>query len=183
MDAPPLGSIGITSIHGDVGRLIRLGQWLCRATWRVWTWRRLWKTARGEHVVVYLGDGLIIEAEPGPSGARIATLAEYSDRPLLWLRCPAQYGAAVAHSARLLQGTRYSAADYFALAAHRFGLPIPGLRRYIDAGGHLMCSALADRAAELGGWHLFHGRWRGYVLPLDLQQLAEQQAQAATETP
>jgi hypothetical protein len=176
---PQPGDIGLTSIRGDVGWLIRLGQWLTRVTWKFWTWRALWKTARNEHVFVYVGNGLLIEAEPGPDGARLAELTEYADRTVLWLRCPDQYRDAVAHSARLLQGTRYSGADYFALAAHRFHLPVPGLRGYIDSGGRLICSALADRAAELGGWDLFTRRWRGYVLPADLAQLAERQRTAA----
>jgi len=163
---PALGDIGITSVRGPIGRLISIGEWLLGDGFAPW-----------DHAFVHVGDGQIIEAEPGPDGARLADLAEYNDRAVLWLRCPDQYRAAVAHSARLLQGTRYSAADYFAIAAHRFHLPIPGLRDYIDASGHLICSALADRAAELGGWHLFQNRWRGYVTPADLAKLAEQQAQ------
>jgi hypothetical protein len=175
---PPLGSVGLTTIHGDVGWLIRLGQWLARVTWKFWTWRTLWKTAQNEHAVIYIGGGKIIEAESGPAGARLADLSEYDDRPVLWLHCPDQYGPAVAHSARLLQGTRYSAADYFALAAHRFHLPVPGLRAFIEASGHAMCSQLADMAAQLGGWQIFgDGRWRGYVMPFDLAELALTQAQ------
>lgn len=178
-DAPRPGDIGITSIRGDVGRLIQLGQWLCRLTWRFWTWRTLWKAARGEHVFVYLGDGLLVEAEPGPDGARIANLSEYADRAVLWMRCPEQYGQAVAHSARLLQGTHYSAADYFALAAHRFRLPVPRLRVFIEGSGRAMCSQLADMAAQLGGWQIFDdGRWPGFVIPVDLARLAEQSISA-----
>lgn len=164
--APGLGDIGVTTIHGPVGRLISLGEWLLGDGFTPY-----------DHAFVHVGDGWIIEAEPGPDGARLAQLAEYNDRPILWLRCPDQYRAAVAHSARLLQGTRYSAADYFAIAAHRLHLPLPGLRDYVAASGHAICSQLADRAAALGGWHLFRdGRWEGYVTPADLAKLSEQQA-------
>ena len=162
---PQLGDIGITSIRGPVGRLISVGEYLLGDGFAPW-----------DHAFVYVGNGLLIEAEPGPDGARLAELTEYNDRVVLWLRCPDQYRQAVAHSARLLQGTRYSAADYFAIAAHRLHLPVPGLRDYIAASGHLICSALADRAAELGGWKLFDdGRWNGYVVPADLARLAKQQ--------
>lgn len=165
MTAQPLpGDIGITSIYGTVGRLISLGEWCLGDGCGTW-----------DHAFVYVGNGLLVEAEPG--GARLTELTEYNDRAVLWLRCPDQHRAGVAHSARLLQGTPYSAADYFAIAAHRLHLPIPGLRNYVAASGHLICSALADRAAELGGWRLFDdGRWNGYVVPADLARLAQQQA-------
>lgn len=166
---PGLGDIGITSVRGPVGRLISLGEWLNGSAFGTWS-----------HAFVHVGGGWIIEAEPGPDGARLAPLSEYNDRAVLWLRCPDQYRAGVAHSARLLQGTPYSAADYFAIAAHRLHLPIPGLREYVAASGHLICSALCDRAAALGGWQLFDDRrWNGYVTPADIARLAEQQAAAA----
>lgn len=167
--APGLGDIGVTTIHGPVGRLISIGEYLLGDGFQPW-----------DHAFVHVGDGWIVEAEPGPDGARLTQLTEYNDRPILWLRCPDQYRQAVAHSARLLQGTRYSAADYFAIAAHRLHLPLPGLRDYVAASGHLICSALADRAAELGGWHLFQDRrWNGYVVPADIARLAQQQRSAA----
>lgn len=161
---PGPGDIGITSISGPVGRLISLGEWCLGDGFGTW-----------DHAFVYLGQSQIVEAEPG--GARIAELTEYSDRAVLWLRCPDQYRTGVALAAAHLEGTPYSAADYFAIAAHRFHLPIPGLRDYVAASGHLICSALADRAAQLGGWQLFDdGRWSGYVVPADLAKLARQQA-------
>ncbi|HTI77440.1 MAG TPA: hypothetical protein VL634_20745, partial [Mycobacterium sp.] len=154
------GDIGCTQIQGDVGRLIRFGQWLNGDGF-----------ADFEHAFVYLGNGQIIEAEPG--GAREAELDEYDSRTIVWLRCPDQYRQAVTESAEALEGKPYSFLDYLALAAHRFHLPIPGLRHYIDSTGHLICSQLADRAAELGGWVLFaDGRWPGYVTPADLARLA-----------
>jgi len=172
---PGLGDIGLVDILGDVGWLIQLGQFLNKITWRVWTWRKLWRLARSEHAFVYVGGGQIVEAEPG--GARLANLSEYDDRPIIWLRCPDQYRQGVADAARTLIGIGYSAAMYFALALHRFHIPAPGLRRFIQSSGRLICSALADRAAELGGWQLFDdGRWNGYVDPEDIAELAAHQA-------
>ena len=161
MTDPQPGDIGVTRIGGDLGRLIRLGQWLAGSGF-----------ANFEHAFVCIGDGQIVEAEPG--GARIADLAEYDSRTTVWLRCPDQHREAVAQAARSLVGTPYSFADYAAFALHRFHIPAPGLRRYIQSSKHLICSALADRAAELGGWILFSdGRWDGYVDPADLAKLAE----------
>jgi hypothetical protein len=162
----PLGSIGVTQIAGDVGRLIRIGQYLNGDGF-----------ADYEHAFVYLGNGQIAEAEPG--GARIAELTEYSARNTAWLRCPPEYGEAVAAAARAFTEPRpvpYSAADYFALAAHRLHLPIPWLRDYVKSSGHMICSQLVDRAAAAGGWHLFaDGRWDGYVTPGDIWELIQQQ--------
>lgn len=157
------GDIAVIQIEGDVGRLIRLGQWLNGDGF-----------ADFEHVFVYVGNGQIVEAEPG--GARIAELTEYNRRNVRWLHCPPEHRIAVAEAARSLVGTPYSAADYVAIAAHRLGLPVPGLRRYVQSSGHLICSQLADRAAAIGGWHLFDdGRWDGYVTPADIWALIRQQ--------
>jgi hypothetical protein len=154
------GDIGCTQITGDVGLLIRLGQWLNGDGF-----------ADYEHAFVYVGDNRIVEAEPG--GARPASLTEYAPRTVVWLHCPEQYRATVTAAAISLIGTPYSAADYFALALHRCHIPAPGLRRYIQSSGHLICSTLADRAAQLGGWTLFDdGRWCGDVTPADLARLA-----------
>lgn len=164
MEQPPNpGDIGVVRITGDVGRLIRIGQWLNGDGY-----------ADYEHCFVYIGNGQIVEAEPG--GARIAELTEYADRDIAWLRCPPEHGPAVAAAAHGLVGTKYSFADYLAIAAHRLHLPIPGLRRYVASSGRLICSALADRAAQLGGWTLFNdGRWNGFVDPADIWNLISAQ--------
>jgi len=164
---PQPGDIGCTYIEGDIGRLIRIGQWLNGDGF-----------ADFEHVMVAIGNGQIVEAEPG--GARIAELTEYNADTSVWLRCPDQYRQAVAAAAVSLVGTPYSAADYFAIAAHRLHLPVPGLRRYVQSSGHLICSQLADRAAAMGGWHLYDdGRWDGYVTPADIWALIQKQSAAS----
>lgn len=169
---PSAGDIGLVSIRGDVGWLIAIGQFLNKISWRVWEWRKLWKLARSEHAFTYVGGGQIVEAEPG--GARLANLSEYADRTIVWVRCPEQYRDGVAAAARTYIGIGYSAAEYFALALHRFHIPAPGLRRYIQSSGRMICSQMADRAAHLGGWVLFDdGRWDGYVEPQDIAALAE----------
>lgn len=157
---PQPGDIGLVKVHGTEGRLIRFGQWL---------------NGNGfedvEHAFVHLGGGQLVEAEPG--GARISALGEYAPGAVVWLRCPPQYGPAVAAVARSLEGVPYSFADYAALAAHRLRLPLPGLRGFVSSSHHVICSQLCDLAAQRGGWHLFaDGRWPGYVTPGALYKLA-----------
>lgn len=160
---PQPGDVLCTQITGDVGRLIRFGQWLNGDGF-----------ADFEHCAIYIGNGQIVEAEPG--GARIAELTEYDQRAVAWLRCPPQFGEAVAEAARGLVGTPYSFLDYLAIALHRFHIPAPGLRKFIASRKHEMCSALADLAAMLGGWHWYDdGRWEGYVTPADVWALIQKQ--------
>jgi hypothetical protein len=157
---PQPGDIGCTQITGNVGLLIRLGQWLNGDGF-----------ADYEHAFVYVGDGQIVEAEPG--GARLASLTEYDTRTIAWLHCPDAHRTAVANAARALEGIPYSFLDYLTLALHRFHVPTPLLRWYIHTTRHLICSQLADRAASEGGWQIFDdGRWPGYVTPADLAAVA-----------
>lgn len=166
--APPHpGDIGLVVMRGDLGRLIRVGQWLDGDGFENY-----------EHAFVYLGDGSLVEAEPG--GARRDSSARYESFDVAWLPCPPRSRSAVADAARQLVGTPYSFLDYAALATHRVHVPAPGLRRYIGDTGHLICSQLADEAARRGGWHLFDDdRWPGYVTPGALFQLARGEQQAA----
>jgi hypothetical protein len=152
---PQPGDIGITTISGFGGRIIRALQWANGDGFKKYA-----------HVDVVTGYGLIVEAMPG--GAQ-----EVPDwhTDVVYLRCPEQYRAAVAEAAHSLVGTPYSFLDYGLLALHRFHIPAPHLQGFIKNGGHLICSQLADRAAELGGWHIFDdGRWNGDVTPGDLHR-------------
>lgn len=160
---PLPGDFGLCRISGPVGFLIRVGQWLNGSGF-----------ADYEHAFIYTGAGLIVEAQPG--GARETNLAQYADRPILWstgkVPLTDEQRTAVIAAVRSFIGTPYSFVDYLAIAAHRFHLPLPGLRAYVASSGHLMCSALVDRAEERAGVHLFQdGRWDGYVLPDSLGAL------------
>lgn len=181
MYEPQPGDIGVTQITGDVGRLIRLGQWLNGDGFadyeHAFVVTEVVPSGNGQPPIVF-----IVEAEPG--GAHEAPLSEYNARNIAWLRCPDQYRSAVAAAARDQIGTPYSFLDYAAIALHRLRIPAPGLRAFIASGKHAMCSALADRIAALGGWHLYDdGRWEGYVTPEDLWQLIQAQDRATTPPP
>ncbi|MFB7666872.1 hypothetical protein ACFC1R_23480 [Kitasatospora sp. NPDC056138] len=151
-------------MSGRIGRLIRIGQWLNGDGF-----------ADFEHAFVYVGDGELVEAEPG--GARLGPLTAYRGQPIRWStdRFPLteEQRHAVVAAARGFIGVPYSAADYFALAAHRFHLPIgPLIKAYVADSRHMICSQLVDRCYQDAGVHLFgDGRWPGYVTPADLAAL------------
>lgn len=156
---PQPGDIGLTSITGPVGRLVQFGQWLNGDGFGAY-----------QHAFVVLPGDRLIEAMPG--GAQVRSLSAYDDRPVLYVS-PAGLTAAqrkaIGDCALKYLGVPYSFLDYLALAVRRFRIPVPGLRRYIAATGHQICSQLADRAYLDAGQHLFaDGRWEGYVTPMAL---------------
>jgi hypothetical protein len=166
--APKPGDIGLVKMPGTVGRVIRSAQWLNGEGYKDY-----------EHAFTVVGNMIrggdtgpddsmkIVEAMPG--GALLSPLSRYAHLEPVYLRCPDHFRDPVADAAMSFVGVPYSAADYAALAAHRFHIPVPGLKRYIESSGHMICSQLADRAAGLGGWHIFtDGRWPGYVTPAGL---------------
>lgn len=160
---PLPGDSAVTSIKGSVGFLISVGEWLNGSRFGHW-----------DHAFVYVGEGLLVEAEPG--GARLAGLDEYAGRPIAWstghVELTDEQRVAVCSAARARIGTPYSFLDYAAVAAHRFHLPIPWLRSYVASSKHLICSALVDRVYQDAGVQLFaDGRWDGYVTPADLDGL------------
>ena len=167
-NVPEPGDIGLTSIVGPVGWGIRVGQWINGDGFGVY-----------EHAFIVLDDGMLLEAEPG--GARIAGLDEYAGRHVEYV-CPpgltAEQRALICQKARAMVGIKYSFLGYAAIAAHRFRLPIPGLRRYIASTGHQICSQMADQCYQDAGVHLFNdGRWPGWVTPADLAALLGREGQ------
>lgn len=157
------GRIGLTKIHGAAGKGIRVGQFLNGSGFEDY-----------EHAFLDLGDGTLIQAEPG--GAQIRSLDIYPEGDVYW--CDGIYSTVstakrleIASHARTMEHVPYSFLDYFALFTHRLHIPAPGLRRYIASSGHLICSQLVDRAYMLSCVHLFQNRWEGYVTPGDLYRL------------
>jgi hypothetical protein len=158
----------LTTISGPVGELIKVGQWLNGDGFGVY-----------QHAGVVLDavpaasggySGRVLQAEPG--GARIRPLEGYDGRSTVYV---SPVGLTEAQRWRICteaykyEDVPYAFADYAALAAHRLHLPAPGLRRYIESTGHMICSQLCDRVYLDAGIHLFRdGRWSGYVTPMDL---------------
>lgn len=187
----PVGSFFLTAVAPPSGWWIGVGQAIAGAP------------SRYSHSgIVVDSDGTVVEAEPG--GARIGHLSAYAGQPLLVCDGPVQsavqshhmwtggvgYTAsalspplgiyernlrnAVAQLARKLVGTPYSALDYLALGLLHLHLPSTWVRRRVETSGHLICSALCDRAYARAGIHLFDdGRLSGDVMPADLAAWAE----------
>ncbi|MGW4803060.1 hypothetical protein [Kitasatospora sp. NPDC004272] len=163
--SPPLpGDIGLTSIAGAVGRLVRIGQWLNGDGFGAW-----------EHAFLVLPGGRLIEAMPG--GARIVPLDTYDQRDVLFMAplLTDQQRQDICTAAAAYEGVPYSFLDYLALATHRLRLPAPGLHAYVASTRHMICSQLVDQAYRDAGVHLFDDdRWSGYVTPGALhRRLAE----------
>ena len=160
---PLPGDFCCCSTGGEAGRLVSLGERLNGDSF-----------TRYDHTFIYVGDGRIVEAQPG--GAREAPLGGYRDA--LWstghIPLTGEQRTVIVRAARSYIGVPYSWADYFALAAHRLRIPAPGLRRYIAATGHMICSQLVDRSFNDAAVHLFaDGRWTGYCTPAALAGLLD----------
>jgi hypothetical protein len=160
------GDFVLVTQRSDVGKLIRVGQWLNGDGF-----------ADYEHAAIYVGNGML--AEEGPkTGARIAPVTEYPADWLLWssgiipLTAEQRTAITVAAYQYVRKGTGYSFLDYLALASHRLHIPAPGLRAYVASSGHMICSQYVDQCYLNAGVHLFSdGRWQGYVTPGSLRQL------------
>lgn len=179
MDTYPVGGFFCTTVTGWVGKLIWLGQLACG------------RLSRYQHAgIITTADGGTLEGQPG--GARPGHLSNYAGRPLLICDGPildevarraalgedphaveAELRGKVPAVAAGLLGTPYSALDYFALAALHLHLPSQRLRDYVQATGHLICSALDDVFFQRLGIHLFAGKLPGDVLPADLADWAD----------
>lgn len=155
------GDFAAVSLPGDIGTLIRIGEGLNGEGFGEY-----------EHALVYVGGGLVVEAEPGGARKRIRGV-EPGD---LWstglIPLTSVQRGDICLAADGYVGTGYSFADYLALVAHRLRIPAPGLKSFIASSGHLICSQLVDQCYQDAGVHLFDdGRWPGYVTPKSLANL------------
>ncbi len=172
---PEPGDFAVCRMGGAAGRLVAVGEWLCGD-----------RFTQYQHALLYTGENLIIEAEPG--GARAVPLDKARYGGMLWStgRIPltGTQRTAICLAARSYIGTPYSWADYMAIAAHRLHIPAPGLRGYIESTKHEMCSALVDRVYQDAGVQLFDdGRFNGYVTPADLAARIERAPDGSSGNP
>ncbi|MFJ1757678.1 hypothetical protein [Kitasatospora sp. NPDC088134] len=162
--SPLPGDFAVVRMGGRTGRLIRIGQFLNGDGF-----------ADYEHAFVHVGDGQLVEAQPG--GAELRPLTVYDGYPVRWStgRIPLTEAqrTAIVTAAHHYLGTPYSFADYLALAAARLHLPAGSLLRgYVASSKHMICSQLVDQCYQDAGVHLFTDhRWPGYVTPADLADL------------
>jgi cell wall-associated NlpC family hydrolase len=151
------GDFATVATRGLMGRLIRLVT-----------------RSRVNHAMIYVGDGLVIEAQP--SGAARTPMALYTGHNLHWSALPLTdlerdhvVAAAVAHL-----GAPYSWVDDACIALARLlDVHVPGpVRRRLAGKDHLMCSQLVDVCYSEAGIRLFtDNRLPGDVTPGDLDAL------------
>ncbi len=154
---PDLGEFGVVRTNGWAGLGIRI---ITRST--------------VNHAFVYVGDGLIVEAQP--AGARLAPASLYPGALWSGPGLTAGLGEAIAAAARALVGTPYSWVDCAAIGlTDTLGWHVPeAVRRRLNRRDRLMCSQLVDTAYALGGVHLYDdGRIAGDVSPGDLLLLIQ----------
>ncbi len=159
MVQPQPGDIGLTKITGFVGVLIRGLQFLNG------------DFARPTHAFLYLGDGMVFEAQPG--GAVISPLSEYDGRWVEYVDWPLtdDQRARIVARARTYVGVGYNWTTYFYLATYRFHIRPKWLKDRVQRDKRLICSQAVDKIYEEEGVHLFTDVFPGNVTPADLGRL------------
>src|SRR5258707_4910792 len=158
---PQPGDFAVVSAGGLAGRLVALGERLNGTGFTQY-----------QHAFVYIGGaGMIVQAEP--AGACIRPLhghaRELWSTGILSLSDGERKTIVAAARGYAAAQTDYSFLHYLPLPAHRYRLPVPGLRTYIKSTGHMICSQLVDACYQAAGVQLFADkRWNGYVTPSDL---------------
>jgi hypothetical protein len=114
-----------------------------------------------------------------PGGAIIGNVFRWTDDQIRWstglVEMTDKQREQIIATGYLRKGVPYSFLDYGALAAHRFHIPTPRLKRYIASSHHEICSQLVDSVFAFCGVHLFKdGRWPGYVTPGSLSMLLDE---------
>lgn len=171
-----LGDFCCVPIPGITGRLISVGEWLNGNGFGDY-----------DHAEIYVGYGAEAGGQTAPYGYTFGAYpggAAYVPLPCppeklpgaLWssgkINMHDAQRSAIINECAALRGIPYSAADYFALAAHRMRIPVPSLKHFIYDSGHMICSQLVDFAYGAVGIELFKdGRWPGYVTPASLAEL------------
>lgn len=165
MTEPKVGDFFLAPMAGIGGLGVKVGQWLNGDGF-----------VKVQHAGIYIGNNVTVEAMPG--GAIWGTLDEFQAASLVWSTdvidlTPEQRHDIVLTAQGYIQ-VPYSGLDYLAIAAHRFHIPTPHLKKYISSTGHMICSQLVDQAYMDAGVHLFDdGRWPGYVTPGALYELIQ----------
>ena len=135
---------------------------------------RLVTRAKVNHAMLYVGDGMVVEANP--AGACLSPVSNYYRLTLHWSNLPLtdDERARIVAAARSHIGAPYSWVDDACIALARiFGVHVPEwVRLRLASKGRLMCSQLVDVSYSEAGIDLFtDDRLPGDVAPGDLDQL------------
>ncbi|WP_395759488.1 hypothetical protein OIE82_27175 [Streptomyces althioticus] len=163
MTEPLPGDFGLTKIRGLAGAFVNFGQWF------------VGDFAPVQHALVYVGDGLVVQAMP--SGAELIRLEDAS--PVVkWstglVELKTWQRLKIRDEALHLVGTPYSFLDYVSIALERLGVRPRFIRDYVASSGHLICSQLVCEAYSRAGVELFPGTFPGDVTPGDLYKLLKE---------
>jgi hypothetical protein len=123
------------------------------------------------HAIVYVGNGLIIEAAPG--GVRLAKLSKYDGCPILWssVDLTDEQRDTIRREAMMLRGIPYSYLDIAALGLSCAGIiPLVVFDR-LDRPDRLICSQLVVVVYRKAGIILFTDKADCRVTPGDLADL------------
>lgn len=128
------------------------------------------------HVIMYIGDNEIVEAEPG--GARKASLDEYNPSDLEWSTglidlTPAQRSTICAYAESFV-GTPYGWKVYLALAAFRFHIRPSWVINTLSSNSEMICSQLADECYRMAGYRMFPKDLPGSTTPAKLAMFLRQ---------
>ena len=122
------------------------------------------------HASVYLGDGLIAQADG--SGIHVDKLTRYHGAPAVANMGEAMTDAQraeVCGAARAFTGDEYAWGDIGVIALRRFGFRWGWLNRVADARGTLICSELVAKAGLAAGLDWLCGESDpAYVVPGEL---------------
>lgn len=160
MTNPGLGEFGVTATGGWVGWVIRK---LCRSS--------------VNHAFIYVGKGLVVEAQP--NGAQIARATKYTKAVWSKQNLSVHQRLMLIDNALSLVGTPYNFVDIAAqLFVRLFGWKAPRwtLNRVSDPS-RLQCAQLVDEVYHRSGLELFtDGRPEGLIAPSDLYDLIRKES-------
>lgn len=138
--------------------------------WVAWVIRRLTHSPVN-HAAVNIGDGMIVEAQPG--GAKISSAGNYSKAIWSHLDLDPECRRQIANAALGFVGTPYSTWDIAALAVAcvtKKRTP-HWIAKRLSRPDRLICSQLVDEAYRRAGVQLFKDRLPSEVTPGDLYNL------------
>lgn len=159
MMTPQAGDFAVIRSHGAAGAAIRFAT-----------------RSHYNHAVLFLGNGMLIEARP--AGAGIRPWTDYDGEDVLLstgvaaLELSTAQRAAAAQAAARLVGTPYSWTTIVSIGLLQYGIRPAALRRHVTNDPDLICSTLVDKIRLQVGSHLFDdGRVAQDVTPGDLAGL------------